>query len=221
MRERLLERRRARSTGTRRSWRTATRRGSRGSTPTGAISRQRYFGVPVPGLVRGGRRRRGRPRPAAPPDEDAPAGRPLDRRPRRLRAEQRGEPGGFVGRPRRHGHLGDELAHPPDRRRLGRRRRTCSHRVFPMDLRPQGPEIIRTWLFSTVVRSELEHGRAAVAPRDDQRLGPRPGPQEDVEVLRARLDARWSCSRRSAPTACATGRRRGAPAPTPPRTRRR
>jgi valyl-tRNA synthetase len=26
-----------------------------------------------------------------------------------------------------------------------------------MDLRPQGPEIIRTWLFSTVVRSELEH----------------------------------------------------------------
>ena len=31
-------------------------------------------------------------------------------------------------------------------------------RVFPMDLRPQGPEIIRTWLFSTVVRSHLEHG---------------------------------------------------------------
>jgi valyl-tRNA synthetase len=30
--------------------------------------------------------------------------------------------------------------------------------VFPMDLRPQGHEIIRTWLFSTVVRSELEHG---------------------------------------------------------------
>jgi valyl-tRNA synthetase len=27
-----------------------------------------------------------------------------------------------------------------------------------MDLRPQGHEIIRTWLFSTVVRSELEHG---------------------------------------------------------------
>jgi valyl-tRNA synthetase len=26
-----------------------------------------------------------------------------------------------------------------------------------MDLRPQGPEIIRTWLFSTVVRSHLEH----------------------------------------------------------------
>src|SRR5439155_22271801 len=31
-------------------------------------------------------------------------------------------------------------------------------RTFPMDLRPQGPEIIRTWLFDTVVRSHLEHG---------------------------------------------------------------
>ena len=30
--------------------------------------------------------------------------------------------------------------------------------VFPMDLRPQGPEIIRTWLFSTVVRAHFEFG---------------------------------------------------------------
>ena len=31
-------------------------------------------------------------------------------------------------------------------------------RVFPMDLRPQAHEIIRTWLFSTVVRAHLEDG---------------------------------------------------------------
>ena len=31
-------------------------------------------------------------------------------------------------------------------------------RTFPMDLRPQAHEIIRTWLFSTVVRSHYEHG---------------------------------------------------------------
>ncbi len=31
-------------------------------------------------------------------------------------------------------------------------------RVFPMDLRPQAHDIIRTWLFSTVLRSELEFG---------------------------------------------------------------
>ncbi len=31
-------------------------------------------------------------------------------------------------------------------------------RVFPMDLRPQAHDIIRTWLFDTVLRSHLEHG---------------------------------------------------------------
>ncbi len=30
--------------------------------------------------------------------------------------------------------------------------------VFPYDLRSQGQDIIRTWLFSTVLRAELEHG---------------------------------------------------------------
>jgi valyl-tRNA synthetase len=30
--------------------------------------------------------------------------------------------------------------------------------AFPMALRPQGPEIIRTWLFSTVLRSHFENG---------------------------------------------------------------
>src|SRR4051812_48793540 len=32
-------------------------------------------------------------------------------------------------------------------------------RTFPMDMRPQAHEIIRTWLFSTVVRSHYEHGQ--------------------------------------------------------------
>jgi len=31
-------------------------------------------------------------------------------------------------------------------------------RTFPMDLRPQGPEIIRTWLFATIVRAHYEFG---------------------------------------------------------------
>ncbi len=31
------------------------------------------------------------------------------------------------------------------------------NRCFPMDLRPQGQDIIRTWLFYTVLRSEIEH----------------------------------------------------------------
>ncbi|AMB58413.1 valine--tRNA ligase [Microterricola viridarii] len=32
--------------------------------------------------------------------------------------------------------------------------------VFPYSLRPQGQDIIRTWLFSSVLRAELEHGVA-------------------------------------------------------------
>jgi valyl-tRNA synthetase len=36
-------------------------------------------------------------------------------------------------------------------------------RIFPMDLRPQGHEIIRTWLFSTVVRSHFQHDAAPFA----------------------------------------------------------
>src|SRR5262249_1182391 len=31
-------------------------------------------------------------------------------------------------------------------------------RTFPMNLRPQGHDIIRTWLFATVLRSHYEHG---------------------------------------------------------------
>ena len=30
--------------------------------------------------------------------------------------------------------------------------------MFPMDVRPQGHDIIRTWLFATTVRSHFEHG---------------------------------------------------------------
>ena len=30
-------------------------------------------------------------------------------------------------------------------------------RMFPMDVRPQGHDIIRTWLFATTVRSHFEH----------------------------------------------------------------
>ena len=55
-------------------------------------------------------------------------------------------------------------------------------RVFPMDLRPQGHDIIRTWLFTTVLRSQLEHAVAAVGERVDLRIRARSRPEEDVEV---------------------------------------
>jgi valyl-tRNA synthetase len=71
-------------------------------------------------------------------------------------AGQRGQPGGFVGDPDvmdtwATSSLTPQIAggweSDPD----------LFNRVFPMDLRPQAHDIIRTWLFSTVLRSHLEH----------------------------------------------------------------
>ena len=58
-------------------------------------------------------------------------------------------------------------------------------RVFPYDLHPQAHEIIRTWLFTEVLRAHTGAGPAAVERRRDLRLGARPGPEEDVEVRAA------------------------------------
>ena len=72
-------------------------------------------------------------------------------------ADQRGRPGGFSGDPDvmdtwATSSLTPQIAcgweDDPD----------LFAATFPMDLRPQGPEIIRTWLFSTVLRSHFEHG---------------------------------------------------------------
>ena len=37
-----------------------------------------------------------------------------------------------------------------------RRGRGAVRRVFPMDVRPQAHDIIRTWLFTTILRSHLD-----------------------------------------------------------------
>ena len=62
-------------------------------------------------------------------------------------------------------------------------------RVFPMDLRPQAHDIIRTWLFDTVLRAHLEHGSL---PWSDAAISGwvlDPGPQEDVQVQGQRRHA--------------------------------
>ena len=145
------------------------------------ISRQRFFGVPIPLWYPVGDD--GEPdhdHPIVPAEDTLPIDPSADVPPG-YTDDQRGQPGGFVGdpdimdtwatsslTPQIAGHWVDD----PD----------LFARVFPMDLRPQGPEIIRTWLFSTVVRVALRARHAAVGQRHDQRLDPRPRPQEDVEV---------------------------------------
>ncbi|HEV3267920.1 MAG TPA: valine--tRNA ligase [Acidimicrobiales bacterium] len=118
------------------------------------ISRQRFFGVPFPAWY--------------PIDEngeidfDAPIVAALDRLPVDPSSDvpdgfdgsQRNQPLGFAGDPDvmdtwATSSLSPEIA--------GHWGTALFERVYPMDLRLQAHEIIRTWLFSTVVRSHLQH----------------------------------------------------------------
>jgi valyl-tRNA synthetase len=122
------------------------------------ISRQRYFGVPFPVWYPLGDD--GAPvhdQPIVPPESALPVDPTSDTAPG-YDESQRGQPGGFVADPDvmdtwATSSLTPQIAcgweDDPD----------LFGRTFPTDLRPQGPEIIRTWLFSTLLRSELEHGR--------------------------------------------------------------
>lgn len=117
------------------------------------ISRQRYFGVPFPvwypidadGVINFD----------APifaeatslpvdPSSDVPPG---------FTESQRGQPSGFIGDPDVMDTWATSSLTPQIAGKWGT---DLFDRVFPMDLRPQAHEIIRTWLFSTVVRSHLE-----------------------------------------------------------------
>ncbi len=122
------------------------------------ISRQRYFGVPVPvwyPLDDGGAVRYGAP--ILPPDDMLPVDPAADTPPGYAES-QRGAPGGFTGEPDVMDTWATSSLTPQIAASLGEGGQDVSDRVFPMDLRPQGPEIIRTWLFYTVLRSHVTAG---------------------------------------------------------------
>ena len=101
---------------------------------------------------------------------------------RRLSRRSARRAGRVRRRSRRDGHLGDLVALAADRLRLAGRSRNCSRITFPMDLRPQAHDIIRTWLFDSVLRAHLEHDSLPWTQRGDFGLGARSRSQEDVEV---------------------------------------
>jgi valyl-tRNA synthetase len=120
------------------------------------VSRQRFNGVPFPiwypvgddGHVIYDRPiAAGESQLPTDPSTDVPAG---------YRPHQRGEPGGFVADPDVMDTWATSSLTPQIACRWEEDPDFFS-RTFPMDVRPQSHEIIRTWLFYTVLRAHLEH----------------------------------------------------------------
>ncbi len=123
------------------------------------ISRQRYFGVPIPVWYR--LDAEGEPDYDDPivPDESSLPIDPQSDTPAGYDEAQRGRPGGFIGDP----DIFDTWATSSLTPQIACGWEDDPKRfdvTFPMDLRPQAHEIIRTWLFSTVVRAHFEFGVA-------------------------------------------------------------
>ena len=118
------------------------------------VSRQRFFGVSIPvwypidanGLIEF-------EKPMVPSQEQLPVD-PMSDSPKGYEESQRGKPGGFIGEsdvfdtwftssltPQ----LGSHWLLDPARHK----------KLFPMDLRPQAHEIIRTWAFYTIAKAML------------------------------------------------------------------
>jgi valyl-tRNA synthetase len=118
------------------------------------ISRQRFFGVPFPiwyPIDASGSVLYDQPIAAAldalpvDPSTDVPDG---------YEPAQRGQPGGFAGDPDVMDTWATSSLTPQVGAQAGEE---LFEHVFPMDLRPQAHDIIRTWLFTTVLRSHLDH----------------------------------------------------------------
>jgi valyl-tRNA synthetase len=73
-----------------------------------------------------------------------------------FQAEQRGQPNGFAGDPDVMDTWATSSLTPQIAGKAGEDPELFA-KVFPMDVRPQAHDIIRTWLFTTILRSHLDH----------------------------------------------------------------
>jgi valyl-tRNA synthetase len=121
------------------------------------ISRQRFFGVPFPiWYAIDAEGRIDDVHPLLPAEGDLPIDPSVDV-PEGYRPDQRDHPGGFTADPDVMDTWATSSLTPQIAGKWGDDDDLYA-RIFPMDLRPQAHEIIRTWLFTTVVRSEALHG---------------------------------------------------------------
>jgi len=120
------------------------------------ISRQRFFGVPVPvWYALDADANPDYEQVLAPSEAELPID-PSSDVPAGYTEDQRNQPGGFMGDP----DVMDTWATSSLTPQIAggwERDPDLFERVFPMDMRPQAHEIIRTWLFSSVVRADLEN----------------------------------------------------------------
>jgi len=120
------------------------------------ISRQRFFGVPFPVWYPVRADGSTDYANAILADEATLPIDPSTQVPPGYSSDQRGKPGGFIGDP----DVMDTWATSsvsPQLVTAWNRDADLFARTFPMDLRPQAHDIIRTWLFSSVVRAHFEN----------------------------------------------------------------
>ncbi|MFW2381335.1 MAG: valine--tRNA ligase [Acidimicrobiales bacterium] len=121
------------------------------------ISRQRFFGVPFP--VWYPLDDDGDPvyeTPLVPEEHDLPIDPSVDV-PSGFDESQRGQAGGFIADPDVMDTWATSSLTPHIAGHWADGESDLFERVYPYDVRPQAHDIIRTWLFSTVVRSHFEH----------------------------------------------------------------
>ena len=145
------------------------------------VSRQRFFGVPIPvWYPLGADGEADHTHPIVPDEASLPVD-PTTDVPPGYAARPARHAGRVRGRPRHHGHVGHLVGDAPDRVRMGRRPPSFRHHV------PHGPTSAGArdhphlaLLDAAALASRARHG--PVGQHHHQRLDPRSRPQEDVEV---------------------------------------